>query len=208
MEEFFELLLSEGRPSLGTDEAPSPADVAAATQFVLDHERTFRLTLTGRPPTPSKGAAAWGARMFYRGAQFFAYRQLAKQALTQELSAPCPELASPSVCYAVDLTFRFLPDLLRLARSAAQHDPLVERLQAWAAEWPLSSVSIAGVTPRSLDGFIDDPSLRMLYIDRILASKDLSRLNDHRVRAAVRGALGAFPERAPEIAAGLTAANK
>ena len=46
--------------------------------------------------------------------------------MTEQLSVPCPQKASPAVCYSVDLTFRFLPDLTRLARAASEDDPLVK----------------------------------------------------------------------------------
>ena len=42
--------------------------------------------------------------------------------------------------YFVDLTFRYLPDLLQLAKGLAPGDALVAQLKATARQWPLSLV--------------------------------------------------------------------
>ena len=99
----------------------------------------------------------------------------------------------------MDLSLRFLPDVMRMARAANAQDPLVEYLLAWAADWPLSSVGITGVNAGSIDPFIDDASLRALYVDRIIAANDQSRLADARAADAVRAALGGFRELSPAI---------
>jgi len=66
-----------------------------------------------------------------------------------------------------------------------------------ARAWPLSSVGVAGVSDVDVDPFIDHPSLRRLYADRIVERRDASRLGDPRVRAAVREAIGAHDELVP-----------
>lgn len=203
MQSFFDNLHNEGRVRLTSADAPTLAEIDAATNGLLDFEREYRLNLAGTAPVPVWSAVRWGAAGVYRAAQFLAYRELGPDALARDLGIPCPEPPSAAVCYSVDLSFRFLPDLIRLARAAAANDPLVERLMAWAASWPLSSVGISGVSPGPIEAFIEDESLRMLYVDRIIATKDVSRLTNDRVRIAVAAAIGAFPELAPEVAAAL-----
>jgi hypothetical protein len=61
-------------------------------------------------------------------------------------------------------------------------------------------VGIEGVGAVESASFLSHPSLRQLYVDRILARADTSRLADKAVREAVQMALGAFPELAPGIA--------
>ena len=201
MQAFFDMLFSEGRVRLASDQPPRPPDVEAAADDILRFERQYRINLAGTPPAPSRGAVCWGAQRLYRAAQFLVYRDLGPKQLAQDLSVPCPEKPGAEACYGVDLCFRFLPDVIRLARAASQSDPLVEQLMAWAGQWPLSSVGVSGVTCGAIDGFIGDESLRLLYVDRIIAAKDTSRLGDARVNEAIRAALGAFPEFAPELAA-------
>ncbi len=198
---FFESLFSEGRVHLSAATRPSPADVNAASEWILAFEPDYRRTLAGTPPAPDVAAVGWAARGFFRAAQLLVARNIGSEQVLADLSVPCPARPEPAVCYGVDLTWRFLPDLVRLARAASQNDPLVERLLAWCGEWPLSSVGVPGVTAGPLDGFVADPALRMLYVDRIMATGDVSRLNDRRVQEAARSALGAFPRLAPVIAA-------
>lgn len=203
MHEFFAALFEHGRCRMATDAVPSHRERQQAVAAILAWEREYRASLPGEPPQPSPEAVDWSAACLYRAAQFLVYRHLPKELMEQELSAACPASMSPEVCYSVDLTFRFLPDLGRLVRAAAQADPLVDRLQAWAGDWPLSSVGFAGVTPVSLDGFIEHPALRTLYVDRILATRDVGRLSDVRVSQAVQAALGGFPELAAEVSSAL-----
>jgi hypothetical protein len=200
---FFESLFSEGRVRLSTTDAPSPADLSAAVEWILAFEPHYRRTLAGTPPAPDAAAVGWAARVFFRAAQLLVARNIGAAQVLADLSVPCPRPPEPAVCYGVDLTWRFLPDLVRIARAASQNDPLVERLLAWCGEWPLSSVGVPDVTAGPLDGFVGDPALRMLYVDRIISTGDVSRLNDLRVREAVRSALGAFPRLAPSLAAAL-----
>jgi hypothetical protein len=108
--------------------------------------------------------------------------------------------------YSVDLVFRFLPDLIALARRVSQDDPLVEALRNLIAPWPLASVGMSDIPVADIEPIIGHPCLRQLYVDRILARGDVARLDDPRVQEAVREALGACPELAPAISAKLAAA--
>ena len=63
-------------------------------------------------------------------------------------------------------------------------------LRQWAAEWPLSSVGLPNVTPKSIEPIIRHPCLLGIYRDRIIARQDRSRLGDPRVDEAVKQAIG------------------
>jgi hypothetical protein len=80
--------------------------------------------------------------------------------------------------------------LLDCAAGVAERDPLVEHLRDLCRAWPLSSVGVPDLGDTSVDGFIDDACLQRLYVDRILAQKDKSRIGDERVGEAVRAAIG------------------
>jgi hypothetical protein len=66
---------------------------------------------------------------------------------------------------------------------------------------------VAGLPAISIDGFADHPALVMLYVDRVIARRDVSRLLDRRVRQRIQQALGMYAELAPELAAALDAAE-
>lgn len=139
----------------------------------------------------------------YGIAQALAFRAIGVQALETLFARTCPEAPSASRCYSVDLTFRYLPDVFSIAKSSAAGDPLVERIRQTAREWPLSSVGMPDIGDVTTGAFWESRSLRQLYIDRILARKDRSRLSSAPVRSEVRASLGLYRDLCPEIAAAL-----
>ena len=167
--------------------------------------------------------------MFSRACSFFIHRDHPAADMLAALSPPCPAAPSPSTCYSVDLTFRFLPDLHRLVQQASPQDPLCQVLKTWGLEWPLSSVGLEfkkSETPEPqisnndlqnqvtqpdpgsemtsrLDSWWDNPCLRRLYVDRVLDRGDTHRLADPRVAQAVREVLGYHPELSVKMAAAL-----
>jgi hypothetical protein len=100
-----------------------------------------------------------------------------------------------------------LPDLIAMARGVALGDPLLEHLLALARGWPLSSVGVPDCVPTQIDSFIAHPALQQLYIDRILARTDLTRLSDSRVAGMAMEALGAFSELSEPVSKHLAAAH-
>lgn len=190
-------LVSSGRVHVGRALFDRPPSAPEAGPILMDLDLAARIEMAGEAPPLSMGPALWGAWMLYQGAQFLTFREMDAALVRQRLAAPPPVSPSPWVAYSVDLTLRYLPDLVALARGLSPNDPLVEGLIQLARAWPLSSVGIAGVGPVQVESFIEHPSLRALYVDRILERKDVARLADPVVREAVRAALGDHPSLAP-----------
>ena len=115
------------------------ADAWIQLQWCASEEQ---LSLPGPAPGLSRVSAEWALLQFYRACSYFVHRNHASAEMQQVLDPLAPELPSPVVCYSVDLTFRFLPDLHRLTRERSENDPLVDILQTWGRQWPLSSVGI------------------------------------------------------------------
>jgi hypothetical protein len=108
------------------------------------------------------------------------------------------------VHYSVDLTFRYLPDLVRIAKSIASEDPLIELLMKRCRQWPLSSVGVKGTGEVPLGSIAESPGLMQIYVDRILARDDTERLANELVRQRVQQALGLYPALAPKLASAAT----
>jgi hypothetical protein len=166
-----------------------------------------RANLPGIAPEFIPEAAEWAAQRLYRACQALVCREMPPAEMMKMLREPCLHPASPAVDYSVDLVFRFLPDLLTIARRVSPNDPLVEELLTLGRGWPLSSVGMEGVGAVDASRLLADPCLRQLYVDRILLAGDTSRLSDDAVRAAARAALGAYPELAPALASTLPPAS-
>jgi hypothetical protein len=178
----------------------STEELAAASAILGDFESSWRLEFPGQPPAFDPQSALWGATMLYRAAQAAVYRDVSDAQLRGGLTVECPPSDEPSRHYSVDVVFRFLPDVVNLARRASQNDPLLEILQAWANRWPLSSVGMKDVLPVSLEAITAQAGLLQVYVDRIVARKDWSRLAEPQIRRAARQALGAYAELSPELA--------
>jgi hypothetical protein len=209
---FFRALVDTGRVGVDPYRPTIPRDEWTETDSLLrEYDATRRRDFPGDAPPLVVDVAWWATEQFYRACQFAVYRDLDAQALTAVLSVDCPAAEPAARHYTVDLVYRFLPDLLRLAKSAAEADPLCDRLREWAAQWPLSSVGAGGIKqidPEALAVVCEHPGLLRVYVDRILATGDVSRLAEPRVRAAVQVALGMHGELAPTIFAALKKYNE
>jgi MoxR-vWA-beta-propeller ternary system domain bpX4 len=205
--DFLEALASTGRVELRPDELPSsgPPATLEVVRALEALDARARLHAPGVPPSLDLGVAVWAAEQLYHACILLARRELGPDQVASSLGRPSPAAGdAASQAWSADLTLRRLPDLLALARGVAPGDPLVEVLRERALAWPLSSVGVAGVAPPAspaLSAVLSHPSLRQLYVDRVIARRDLTRLRGHPpTRLAAREALGAHPDLAPEVA--------
>jgi hypothetical protein len=193
-------LWTSGQATVGAYAPLNTSELDEARSTLAELEASARLELPGQPPPFDPAAAVWAAVRLYRAAQLAVFRDLGEEVVKSELSGPCPYPLTPAVHYAVDLTHRYLPGLLALAKRAARNDPLVDRLHEWGRSWPLSSIGIPNLGPVDIAGFAEDPCLLRVYADRILAAGDAERLADPRAAEAVRAAVGIHSELAGKLA--------
>lgn len=196
--EFLTRLQDEGRAAVRPGRTPGVD--SAATQKLAELDRIARAELAGPGAEFRPAVAAWGARMLYQICQFVVIRDLGEPEIVAAFRIPCPEKRGPGTDWSADLTFRHLPELFHLARHLNRADPLLRELQTLGALWPLSSVGLPDLGPLNLQSFLPNPSLKQLYVDRILAAEDYARLGQEEVDSALRTALGGHPDLAPEFA--------
>jgi hypothetical protein len=187
--------------------------LAAAAGLLAEREALIRDEFPGDAPEYQPAAALWAATLFHRACQLAVYRDLDAATIEMSLTAPGPDAAEAANHYAVDIVFGFLPDLTRLAQSAAADDPLVGKLRHWAADWPYSSVGLAANMPGerpvkfNIAPLVAHQGMLRAYADRVIGRADLSRLDHPAVRECVSAALGAFPELSPALARALSPAS-
>lgn len=197
---FLDSLFEDGHVPVPEIQPLSETDLSAANTALVNFEKLYRLELPGKLPEFEVTLAEQAAILFYRACQFTVSRDTPAEQIDSEFLQFHKLPDTPEAHYAVDLVFRFLPDLFRLSRSAMQNDPLLKHLGEWAVRWPLSSVGLKEVvTPVCIDGFVNSPGLLRLYCDRIIEHTDLTRLDDPRVRTLVEASWGMYPELAPRI---------
>jgi hypothetical protein len=165
------------------------ADLVAADALLRRTHAQDALALAHQAPAFAPAAAIWAAQLLHRTMQLALLRDLDETVVQTQLA----DFAAPidaAATYSADLTLRYLPDLLTLARDLAPGDALVLRLRELARQWPLSFV---GTEPAPLDApaeVLAHPALRAAYLDRIIAARDRVRASQPGVRELVLAALG------------------
>lgn len=186
-----ENLLLTGQLSVPHPLVDAKLDRELAVQILEAFEREYRLELPGVAPPLDMETALWAAERFLLACQFYVFRDVDRELvlaalpseLPTELPAKLPAERRPATHYAVDLVFRFLPDLSRMAAAADPRDVLLSVLKQWGEQWPLSSVGMERVDPTQLDldPILSDACLSILYVDRVVAARDRSRAGDPRI---------------------------
>ncbi len=158
----------------------------AIADWLSKAEAEYREQLPSVPPALNLPIAVWATQQFYRDAQLMVYRELGEEFIVTGLETEpadfaisigevnAPEIAS--IHYSVDLLFRFLPDLERLAKAASPADPLLKQIEAWAERWPLSSARMKpqAEIQEKLEPILRDRCLRIMYIERVLDGGSVS----------------------------------
>ena len=197
---FLRALFDHGRVQVAAPTEPiRRAEEREAEEGLREQDATLRLEGPGGLPELDLAVALWATRTCYGACQLVVYRQLDAKAIAELLPAAVSSGKPASRHWSADITLRFLPDLLRQASIASEQDPLVTHLRSLAFQWPLSSVGIEGIVPQHVDELAASHALLQLYVDRILARKDFSRLEHAAVRQATRRAVGMHAELWPDL---------
>lgn len=179
-------------------EAEAAADPAVGALLREWHAAACE-DLAGPAPVFDEAAARWGAAMLFRAAWFYLHRDAPEQELLHLLSVPPPVPPGPAAILSADVSLRWLPDIHRMALALAPGDPLLALLQNLAAAHPLSGAALPpaeGRTrtpePAAWAVLLAHPGLWRLFIDRVIAAGARWWLHLPEVRAAIRGAAGAY----------------
>jgi len=197
---FLRALFDRGEVTVERFSIEAPIADREVLLFLAEVDAQARVELAGDPPDYLPAASAWAAVQFYRACQLTVSRDIAPETVAQALGIQPPTTPQPDVCYSVDLVFRFLPDLYRLASQHAPDDILCTELRKWAHHWPLSSVGIRLEQDFTIAPFAESPALFQLYCDRVAAENAADRLGDSRVRARLQTDLGIHDEHFPSLA--------
>lgn len=200
--------LREQGVALLSEEGEVPEGNLAAEIATLD--RRVREEFPGDAPALRKDVTAWAGGLLRRACLAIVHREVEADLAAQWLARPCPEPASAEVVYSADLVLQHLPQLHQLAQRLSARDPVTASLREFAAQWPHSSVGVAGlaIPPEHphLPIISGQPGLLRAHADRILERRDLTRVGMHpAIDDALRAALGHHTELAPDFARALEA---
>ena len=200
---FLTALHDSGHVRVAEVASATAEEIAGAVSLLQEFDRAARREAAGEPPAYSSETALWAATLFYRACQLLVFRDSGEAAVKAALGGPSPDASDPGAIWSADLTLRWIPDLVALARGISPGDPFVEGLVGLARRWPLSGVGVREAADADPAALVAHPALLSLYVDRIFERRESGRLRHPAVRAAAAAALGAYPAICPEVAAAL-----
>lgn len=173
----------------GTAEFPQPTDdeVSKTNRLLQKADQIARQHAPADPPTYDPQAALWAARVL----QFACVRLVDKIEmdieLPDDLAKAEPDAPSASQHWSVDLVLRSWWDLVKRSTADNQDDPLNTTLLNIASRWPLAAV---GTTAQAASDRLlvvwGHPSLRQIYIDRVIQRADREKAAEPLVAEAIR----------------------
>jgi len=148
-------------------------DKQATLAFLQSEYEQEKLNYPYQAPAFDAESAWWAAQIVYVTAQILLYRQHEETELPR-LLPDFPLAPIPSRIISVDLTLRFLPDMLLQARHLSPEDALIPLLEAQLMQWHYAGIS-CHMPPEKLDFSqisIND-CLHQLYTNRIIRYKNV-----------------------------------
>ncbi|MGI4737489.1 MAG: hypothetical protein ACRYG7_20170 [Janthinobacterium lividum] len=187
---FLQDLLTTGVLTLaGRPASFEAADLENADALLRAYHAEDALHLPHTAPDFDAAAARWAAHYLYYAALLTFVRELDETVIIHYLPS-FPAEMTPAASYSVDLTFRYLPDFLRLAKGLAPGDYLVAHLRAAAQQWPLSFVGQELAEASAEAMLLAHPALRATYVDRIIRERDRTRAALPHLTPLIQEALG------------------
>ena len=195
--EFLNQLFEAGRTSVARN-AALPGDRDAVARLLSAHEQVARQMLPSRLPDFDLTTAIWAAERLYHGNRFLVYRDLETPEIVQCLAKKSPGPSTAAEHYSADLCLQFLSDLVRLARAAAENDPLHEQIYELLADWPLSAVGvISDFTINEQSPVWKHSALRLMFLDRVIQRNDRTAMAIDFVRDELQRHAGMHTELLP-----------
>lgn len=188
--DFISHLLGKGEISVTKDLSPfTDMDQLEAMNALRQAHEIDAVDLPFKAPSFNEEAALWAATYLYRAVQCSLLRDLDEDKVKELLQA-FEGGKTASHIYSADLILRYIPDLWNLAKGLAPDDILVVLLRETAKEWPFSSIGIESVEDLELTTILENPCLRITYVDRLIEAKDKERLKDERLIPIIKEILG------------------
>lgn len=192
--DFLEQLSNRGDILLASREPPTPEERVGAVGPLRAWDRQERDRLGHPLPSLREEDALAALVVLYRACQLLVYRDLPEEAVAEAFAEAPPPSTEPEAVWSVDLSYRYLPDLARLAVGLSPGDPLVAAIREQAARWPFSSVGMEAGAAGGIDSVLVHPGLRRIFLDRVVAAGDRGRAGRPEVAFLLREEAGAYAE--------------
>lgn len=126
-------------------------------------------------PAFDEAAVLWAAKYLYAAVYFTVVREAVEDTISKHLTH-YNAASTRAVAYSTDLMFRHLPALLKLASGLAPSDILVLTISEELKHWPLSAPALEHVHAEEEAVVLNDPALKIMYLDRLIAARNARRI--------------------------------
>lgn len=176
-------LRTSGQFVLYTNEPKvSASDLNDVADFLAQEYENESLNYPFEAPSFHKEAAVWAAKTIYYAAQFLAHRLEEPKNLTKFFEEFKGEL-SPAVLLSADISLRFLPFIIKELEHIDFDDWLIKLLKKHLQQFQYSTIGHdmeLEIQEEKLASLFQNDCFRTLYIDRVIAQKDIS-LTAHKI---------------------------
>lgn len=171
--EFCEQLFTHGVLTAERWLPAQPSQLPTVHEQIRRADQLARLDAPGQAPALDFNAAQWALSLLAWSVSLLVDRANADTRLPAELASTEPSGDLACHHWSVDLAFRYLGEVLLRARSAASEDALVTELVNVCSRWPLSTIGTQlPWNAERAQPIIDQPCLRRVLLDRIIARND------------------------------------
>ncbi len=166
-------------------------EVSKLKDFLTNEYEQEKLDYPFNPPNFDVEAALWSAKIIYMSAQLILYRKHDNAELEQLLPTENLEI-NASTMISVDLCLRFMPIMLQELNIIDSEDPLIEILEKTLKRWHYSGINY-GLENREINKTnFANKSFRQLYINRIVASKNIKMAKTEPFYTWIKADLGIY----------------
>lgn len=167
-----------------------PEDRVKVTELLANEYLEEAYSYPYTAPGFDAEAALWASEVTYLAAQLILNRQHAGKDLPALFPAE-PATLTPSAILSADLMLRFLPQMVQKLRQLDIEDELIPILENLLIRWHYSGIEgEIKYEELKVEVYMAHSSLRQLYIDRVIAFKNLPRAMHPTIHPWVKASLG------------------
>lgn len=183
-----EVILYANRPAISENEK------IKVVNFLRKEYERESLEFPLQTPLFNEEAALWSAEFVYLTAQFILYRKDHDEKL-DDLFPKLERGVDAGSVLSVDLCFRFIPDMLLELKHINTEDPVIKILENQLQKWHYSGIKYSlDVDALDLDWIFPNRCIRQLYLDRIVAHKNLRLAKNTKLHPHLKANLSIFDE--------------
>jgi hypothetical protein len=155
----------------------SNSELNDVADFLAQEYENESLNYPFEAPKFHRKAAVWAAKTIYYAAQFLVHRKEEPKNLSKYFEDFKGEY-SPAVMLSADISLRFLPAIVKELEHIDFEDWLVKLLKKQLQHFPYATIGHdmnLKIEEETLAKLFQDACFKNLYIDRVIARKDISQ---------------------------------